>query len=214
MNRTLKSVIEVLFLVIILIVTLIFILPRYTHRWDFINDKTCDPPCLANIIPGVTTQADVLSIVSANKVFGSCNLVDATKDGGIKYIHCQLHKRFMNITLDADRVDGIGIHPYPSYSLQTVIDRFGFPENISCGLVNLPDNSKRVEPILWFDNYSIAVLLPERNADQCVLSPSLKIEMIVYASIDHYRDSKEAAQRLKSIISWQGFKAYPGRDLP
>lgn len=214
MNKIVKIGIGLLILISVLLVLLILILPRFANGWDIINDSTCSPPCLRNIIPGVTTQTEALNIVTANKVFGTCDLIDLTKQGGIKYIHCKTYKRYINITFNDNRVDGIGIHPYPNYSLKKIIDRFGDPEWISCGLVNLPDYPKRVKPILWFDNYSTSVFLPEIDADQCTLSSSLAIETIVYNSIDNYQEKKSATERLNDIMLWEGYKMYPGQDLP
>lgn len=214
MKKIVKLGIGLLLIITVLLVMLILISPRFANAWDFINDKTCAPPCLGNIIPGVTTQTEALNIVSANKAFGTCDLVDLSQQGGIKYIRCQSYKRSMNITLDDDRVTGIGIHPYPNYSLKTIVDRLGYPEWISCGLVNLPDHQKRVKPILWFDKYSTSVSLPEMASDQCALSPTLEIETIVYESVDNYRENKSAIERLKNIMTWEGFRTYPGKDLP
>ena len=214
MNKIIKFGIGFLLIITVLLVMLVLISSRFANGWDFINDKTCAPPCLRNIIPGVTTQTEALDIANANKVFGTCNLIDLTEQGGIKYIHCQSYKRYVNITLDDNRVTGIGIHPYPNYSLKTIIDRLGYPQGISCGLVNLPDYPKRVKPILWFDNYSISVFLPEIAADQCAISPTLDIETIVYDSVDNYQENKNAIGRLKNIMTWGGFATYPGKDLP
>lgn len=213
MSKKVKAVVGLLLLATLLGM-LILALSRFSNRWDFINDKTCTPPCLGNIIPGITTQTEALSIVSVNKAFGVCNYVDMTNQGGIKYIHCQSYKRSMNITLDDDRVDGIGIRPYPNYNLKTIIESIGYPNWISCGFVNLPDAPKRVKPILWFDKYSTTVFLPEIISDTCTLSPMLEIEMVVYDSVDNYRATKSSAERLSNIMSWEGFTTYPGKDLP
>lgn len=213
MNKTIKFGFGFI-LITFLLVLLLLMLPRFANSWDIINDSTCSPPCLRNIIPGVTTQTEALNIVTANKVFGACDLLDQTNQGGIKYIHCKSYKRSINITLDDNRVAGIGIHPYPSYNLKSITERFGDPKWVSCGLVNLPDYPNRAQPILWFDNYSTSVFLPEIDADQCTLSSSLAIETIVYNSIDDYQEKKSAAERLNDFMLWEGYKKYPGQDLP
>ncbi len=214
MNKIIKFGIGLSLLVTFILVLLILILPRFGNNWDIINDKTCAPPCLENITPGVTTQKEALNTVAANKIFGTCDLIDLTKQGGIKYIHCKSYKRYLNITFDDNRVNGIGIHPYPNYSLKSIIDRFGEPEWVSCGLVNLPDYPNRVQPILWFDTYSTSVFLPEIAGDQCSLSSILEIEFIVYELVDNYQEKKNAGERLNNLMPWEGFTKYPGMDLP
>ena len=193
---------------------LVFILPRVIKGYDFFNDKTCSPPCLANIIPGVTTDAEAFKIVSANKNFGSCNLIDQTKQGGTKYIHCQSYKSYIMIGFDKNLVAGIGIHPYPNISIKTIIEKFGYPDGVSCSFVNLPDYPQRVKLILRFDTYFTTVNLPEISGNRCILSADTNIDMVGYGSKDSYEESKRAAARLNDLQSWEGFTTYQGKDLP
>lgn len=201
-------------LAVILMVTIVFILPKVIKGYDFINDKTCAPPCLGNIIPGVTTDRDAFEIASANKHFGSCNLIDQTKQGGTKYILCQSYKSYITISLNNNLVDGFGIRPYPKISINSIIDKFGYPDGVSCGFVNLPDYPRRVRLILWFDAYNSRVVLPDFSGNTCTISKDSIIEIVEYGTKGSYQESRGAAERLGDFQLWNGFTSYTGKDLP
>ena len=199
---------------ILLIVAFVYILPKVIKGYDFLNDGACSAPCLGNIIPGVTTETDALKIAFSNRHFGSCNLIDQTTQGGTKYILCQSYKSYIEIGFSENLVSGITIHPFPEVSVKMIIDKFGDPDGISCGFVNLSDSPMRVKMILWFDQYHAQAYMPEKSADTCTLSGNMIIEMVGYNSNGGYDESRSAAERLMNFELWKGFTNYRGKSLP
>lgn len=209
-----KNRIGFLLLGIMIVVALMFLFSKVIKKYDFLTDRTCALPCLANITPGVTTAEDALKIASDKKSFGSCNLVDQTKQGGYKFIDCQAYKSKIIISLKNNKADGFGIFPYPDIRVKEIFDKFGYPIGVSCGFVNLPDNPQRVKLTLWIDKYYTTVDLPEISGNTCTVSADSKIKSIGFGSKESYEEGKKAALRLNDFQPWVGFSTYQGVDLP
>jgi hypothetical protein len=219
MKKIIKIGISLSFLVILLIVVVEFIFPRVFKSYDFISNKNCTAPCLENIIPGVTTEADAIKNASNNKNLGTCKLKDQSKQPGIPII-CESFLSSIKIGFDKNLVSDIMIIPYPNISVKAIINKFGYPDGVSCFSVNLPDHPKTVGTMLYFDKYQMQVKLTDIAGDTCTIFPNSNIAIVyfgvneIYGTSARYEDSKSAAKRLNFYQRWGGFNSYPGINAP
>lgn len=205
---------SILVLMFIPLLIFIYFLQPFNRTLDFIHDETCASPCLGNIIPGETSENDALKIIQERRSFGFCVYKDLTNKGGIRYINCQSKNVNIDFTLNKGIITTIIIAPNNFIELRTIINKFGYPDGVSCGFINLPEYPNQVDPMLWFDGSLTSIYFPVQDSDNCDFSKIIGAESIIYSSKELYLERKRSAERLKDYMSWKGFIVYPGKDLP
>jgi hypothetical protein len=173
-----------------------------TNDGGFFSDDPCGPPCFFDIIPGISTEEEVLaSVEKFSHIFQNCESYDFTSSGGYRSLVCT----YVTIGYRNSRVGVVGFKPSAQITLQQVIDRYGSPDLFAVGFVNLPEYPPRARAVLFFDQIHTMLYPPDRDGEEFVFSAGTQIISITYLSKAEY----ESTRNIKRNILWKGYGVYP-----
>lgn len=124
------------------------------NKWDggLLSSTPCDAPCFAGIIPGITTELQVMEIIKDNDYFQDCELKDVLNQG--RWISCK--GLIISINRDSQIVEGIGFMSLTKITLEEIIAKFGEPTTVWVAPDGIPE-FPYIVMIVLFENNGIRV---------------------------------------------------------
>ncbi len=165
----------------------------------FLSGEPCGPPCFLGIIPGYSTEIQVVEILRENGLF--CTSYDTEERGGSRGIHCPFG---LNIGFkpDSDIVRGLGFRPSNEITIEEVISKIGEPDGLLVYPGGIPEAPEITIQILYI-NISTRLSLPSEKWPGYLLEPSALITNIAY-SIDY-----DVSIKSNSFYQeWKGYGEY------
>lgn len=166
----------------------------------FLTGDPCSPPCFWGIIPGRTTEADVMGILQEKGVYDSCETWDHRSSGGRKGIRCE---GFV-IDFTDDVVQGIAFAPSLDITAQEVIARYGEPERVATYALGV--HVVTFSASIAYPRICTIVVFPTQKRLPYTLKPSTRVESISY-DIDFCTTSYYEAN--PHWQEWHGYGEYP-----
>ena len=97
----------------------------------FLSEEPCGPPCFWGIVPGETTEDQVVEILQETNVFETCEMFDREDEGGYRGMKCG-SRVFIGFERGGDLVTGVGFNP-SSITVQDIVEKYGEPEGVTVG---------------------------------------------------------------------------------
>ncbi len=167
-----------------------------------LSKKPCGPPCFLGIVPGISTESDVVSISKTFDVLSTCKIYDNRNQGGIKGMQCK--KIYLGFT-DTGLVDGLTYYPSIEITLGRIIEIYGSPSGVDVDRMSLPDSPSRLGMIFWYNNIQTKIFI-EQNGDVVQINSDTPIQKVEYLSKNTYIEEINIFDN--KIIEWKGYGTY------
>ena len=93
----------------------------------FLSQEPCGPPCLYDVTPGITTQAQAMELSQKRDgIFNSCKYIDLTSSGGKSGISCD----HIDMVFQNSLVRGVKYIPSVSITSKQVIETYRSPDRV------------------------------------------------------------------------------------
>lgn len=175
------------------------------NNWDggFFSETPCQAPCFAGIIPGTSTETEVMNLIQEDNYFQNCHLEDRPNQG--RWISCK--GLIININKDNGIADGIGFITLSTFTLADVVAKYGEPLTVWLAVLGTPE-APEYSMIVLFEDKKIRVDLEsqELSTETYLLEPSVKITNIVYYS-------EENSGLTAYLQPWHGYGEYIEDDI-
>ncbi len=168
----------------------------------FLTHKPCGPPCFWGIIPGISSESDVINRSNGNNVLSTCSIFDYRNQGGIRGMLC--NNASIGFTGN-DIVNGVTYYPSDKIMISQIIDVYGIPNGIYVDRISLPDSPSKLGMILWYNQIQTKIFI-DQDGDSIAIKPDTVINRFDYLSRESYDDSWSS--RLDDIINWKGYGVY------
>ena len=167
----------------------------------FLSGEPCGPPCFWGIVPGQTTEAQVIEILKSKGVLTVCDFFNNEAEGGSRGMKCG-SRIFISFRQDSEVIDGIGYDPSVSITAKDVISKYGKPDGVLIIPDGIPEDPYTMFVIVY-SRISTHLRLPRQRGLSYYLEPSTPIENIAYGveygiSIDNHIFYEE----------WRGYGEY------
>ena len=166
----------------------------------FLSNEPCGPPCFFEIVPGVTTKDQAISILQGLEIYAGCHEYDNRQQGGVRGIACQ------NISLglqdDFAIVESVGFTPTQKITVEEATAMYGEPSAILVTDVSYTGNEFVTTMILYYDSINMELVLAEQNSGTFDLMPTTLIVNIGYSDQKAYDLSRRYSQ------VWKGYGTY------
>jgi len=167
----------------------------------FLSAEPCGPPCFFEIVPGVTTKNQAISMLQTWELYMNCQEYDNRKQGGVRGVACQ------NISIglqnDLDIVESVGFQPMQTITIEKVIAKHGEPSGVLVIAEGYPQNNEYVASmLLYYDTIRVTLVLAEQNSGEYSLTPTTTIINIGYSDQKSYDLSRKYSQ------AWKGYTTY------
>jgi hypothetical protein len=166
----------------------------------FLSGEPCGAPCLWDIIPGITNEAQVKHILQAKGVFQACDTVNNEAESGSRGIVCPLMG--VNFQRGSDIVDGVGFSPSQKFTFGQAIEKYGAPNAVLLMVSGRPEEQPRTAMRLYYDDIKTALDLPEQEGVEFDVDPSVQIQAVNYSSEQSYKSFG------LPLLKWKGFGKY------
>jgi hypothetical protein len=171
----------------------------------FLSEKPCGPPCFMGIIPGESSETDVINILKDLNIYSQCELYTDQSDKNHNSYACQ-DFAIVNIGRSSNLVTSLGYQPDDTIRVKEAITKFGPPNHIM--VVNAsPSGLAEVRIILYYDTPPMRISLPDQSGFSYNLSPDITIENIAYLAKSDYDQLIQSLS--KSFLTWKGYSEYP-----
>ncbi len=173
----------------------------------FLTGKPCAPPCLWGIIPGKTTEAEVIGILHEKGIYNFCDLWDRRSSGGLRGITCK-GLFVVDFGVRGDIVQGVGFTPSSPVTLQDVIAKYGEPDWIAIFIFGV--HVFTYEARIAYPHICTIILFSSETKPYYTLKPSTRIQSISY-SVDSCEPSRYVAPDWQK---WRGYGEYWPYNFP
>jgi len=184
-NPVSKSRASVVIIVIVILtyISCASISSSSTSTWDigdggFLSGDPCGPPCFWGIIPGQTTESEVIEILQRKGVYASCEVQISRFQGAGKMIVCGLNFA-IRFSPEGNYVEGINFRPSISFTLRDVVAKYGEPDGVLLYLDGVPEHP-RIDAYLVYLNLLSRLDLPSQKWPGYVIEPSTQVLEITY----------------------------------
>jgi hypothetical protein len=166
------------------------------------SSEPCGPPCFWRIIPGKSTEAEVLQVLKDNQVIDFCKHYNTENESGSRGLTCGFE---INISFQYGQeiVEGIGLRP-EGISLEEVIAFYGDPDGV---LVLSGGTSQEHPPIvvmsLYYDKIQTRIHLPDQEGAEYFVEGLDLITDVSYFDASSYQSMKE-----EQLQRWKGYGNY------
>lgn len=167
----------------------------------FLSHDPCGPPCFWNIIPGVSSEDEVVQILRAKDLSQECQPYNHEAESAGRGISCA-SSIGVSFRKGTKTVEDLGFVPSQKITLEAVIAKLGAPDRVFVVPSGLPEHPRTVM-LLYYDNLKTIVNLAEQDGITFVVQPSLAIKTIGYSDRDSYEASRRFAQ-----YDWKGYVEY------
>lgn len=166
----------------------------------FVSADPCGPPCFFEIVPGITTKNQAISLLQARALYSDCHEYDNREQGGVRGIACS------NISIglqnDFDIVENIGFTPAQTITVEKAITRHGEPSAVLVTDVSYAENEFVTSMILYYDAIKVELVLAEQNSGAFDLTPTTLVANIGYSDEGSYDLNRRYYQ------AWKGYGTY------
>jgi hypothetical protein len=154
----------------------------------FLSGEPCGPPCLWGIVPGETTEAEVVEILEQRGIYAACETRVSKFVEGSKGIDCG-SRVFISFEQGDDRVQGVYFKPSSSITVQEVIAKYGAPDGVLVYPESVPEHP-RISVYLIYSSMLSRLELPTQEWPGYIVEPSTPILSVFYtAQPSDIRDS-------------------------
>lgn len=163
----------------------------------FLSGDPCGPPCFWGIVPGETTEAELMKVLESKGILATCETYNHEERGGLRGINCG-SRIFIGFEHDSEVVRGVGFIPSAALTVEDVIARYGEPD----GVLVFPRGVHVVDIVVmlvYLDMLTWVELPEQRGEEGYVLEASTPVETIKYNI--HFGDSPDN-------IFWRTWKGY------
>ncbi|MBC7228084.1 MAG: hypothetical protein H5T61_12790 [Thermoflexales bacterium] len=169
----------------------------------FLSEEPCGPPCFWGIIPGQTTEAEVIKILQRRGMYATCEVRDFEPEGGERVISCG-SRLIIGFERGSEVVNGIGFSPSLTIAAEEVITKYGEPELVEVG--GLGVHVIDFQLTMAYPGMLTWVRLSLQDKLPYILEPSTRVRNIAYA-VDfgdpcYYEDNPLWKE-------WHGYGEYP-----
>ena len=171
----------------------------------FLSEKPCGPPCFMGIIPGESSETDVISVLKDLNIFSGCEAFINQSDDSEKGYIC---RGLVIVRMDrsSNLVTSIGYQPDDTIHVKEAITKFG-PPNYLMVVNSSPTEIVKIGMILYYDRPPMAIVLPNQGGVSYDLLPDITIENIGYSSKSDYDQLIQSFS--KFFLTWKGYSEYP-----
>jgi hypothetical protein len=142
----------------------------------FLSGEPCGPPCFWGIVPGQTTETEVIEILREKGAFEVCEAFDREAQGGTRGIICP---RFaVGFKRESNVIDDIVFRPSIAITAEEIITKYGEPELVEVG--GLGVHVIRFELTMAYPSLSTWIGFPQQDELPYVLKPTTPVTGIVY----------------------------------
>jgi hypothetical protein len=142
----------------------------------FLSGEPCGPPCFWGIVPGQTTETEVIEILREKGAFEVCEAFDREAQGGTRGIICP---RFaVGFKRESNVIDDIVFRPSIAITAEEIITKYGEPELVEIG--GLGVHVIRFELTMAYPSLSTWIGFPQQDELPYVLKPTTPVTGIVY----------------------------------
>lgn len=143
----------------------------------FLSEEPCGPPCFWGIVPGETTEAEVIEILREKGVFDTCETFDREARGGERGMECG-SRVFISFQQGGDVIQGLGFSPTSTITVQDVVEKYGEPQSVEVGALGV--HVLDYQLILAYPKILTLVRLSLQQEYPYVLEPVTPVKDIVY----------------------------------
>jgi hypothetical protein len=147
----------------------------------FLSEEPCGPPCFWGIVPGETTEAEVVEILQERGVLETCEAFDNEADGGSRGIKCG-SRIVISFERGDDGVQGVGFNPTSMITVQEVVAKYGEPEGVKVGALGVHGMTD-AQLIMVYPIMLTLVRFSIQDEGPYILEPSTPVRNITYAVI-------------------------------
>jgi len=144
----------------------------------FLSGEPCGPPCFWEIVPGQTTEAEVIEILQRRGIYAICETWNSESEGARRGISCG-SRLVISFEQGGDVVAGVGFSPSLSITVEDVIAKYGEPELVEVG--GLGVHVVDFQLTMAYPGILTWVRLPLQDELPYILEPSTGIRNISYA---------------------------------
>ncbi len=149
------------------------------NRWDggLFSETPCQAPCFASIVPGTTTETEVMNIIEDDAYFQNCQLEDIPNRG--RSVSCK--GLIINIDKTDSTVDALGFKTLQQFSIEDVMSKYGEPTMTWVIPMGIPE-APEISMVVAWEEEKISINLEDQEGVAYQLVPSTAVTNIVYYS--------------------------------
>lgn len=169
----------------------------------FLSGTPCGPPCFWGIVPGQTTEEEVIAILGEHEVLAACRFYNREAEGGTRGIHCGPRFQGFGVSFapGSDLVEVISFRTSVTITVQDVIAKYGAPDCIRVMAEGISEHPEVGAGLVYLE--LLAYLgLPSQEDDVYLTMPSTRVEVIAYSELN-VRDLF-----LEDCVTWRGYGEY------
>lgn len=144
----------------------------------FLSGDPCGPPCFWGIVPGQTTEAEVVDILQERGIYEICEARVSKYEEGGKGIDCIL-QIYINLNQGDDLVRSVYFAPSAPITVQEVIAKYGEPDGILVYPEGVPEHP-RISLYIVYSSILSRLELPVQEWPGYVVQPSTPVLSILY----------------------------------
>lgn len=148
----------------------------------FLSEDPCGPPCFWGIVPGETTEGEVIEILQERGIFETCYTIDHEDEGGFRGMDCGLQV-FIDFERGGDLVTGVGFKPTATITAQDVVAKYGEPQGVA--VHDLGVHVIDLQLVMAYPSMLTRVIFPTQRVslpiqEPYILEPSTPVDSIAY----------------------------------
>ena len=162
----------------------------------FLSEDPCAPPCFWGIVPGQSTETEVVEILEQQGIYPSCGAWDLEFRSGNRGIECEHH---VSITFQrgGEIVDVISFSP-SNITVRDAVEKYGGPDSLDVG--GLGTHATDYQMIMHYPQMLMLIRLGYQENLPYVVEPGTHVQRIVYGAIFD--------QGYTLPLEWQGYGEY------
>lgn len=146
----------------------------------FLSEDPCGPPCFWGIVPGETTEAEVIEILQERGVYATCETwVSKFEEGGGRGIDC-MSQVYISFEQGEDLVRSVYFEPSSSIIVQEVIAKYGEPDGVLVYPEGVPEHP-RISLYVVYSSILSRLELPIQEWPGYIVKPSTPVLSMLYA---------------------------------
>lgn len=165
-----------------------------------LSHSPCVAPCFFGVEPGVTLLGEAKSILTSDSVCREPTDFDNESVGGSRGFKCGEWITVSTIP-DGELVGAVGFSTVAPVTVESAVGSLGEPDWVSAIPTGVPEAPK-VVLLLYFDDYSTRLLLPEQDGRGYLLQADTPLERILYMARAEYLASRGTGG------PWTGYGIY------
>ena len=166
------------------------------------SGEPCSAPCLHNITPGITSEKQVLEILSSELDIDikNCERWEKNDNG----IHRGMRCSNIGITFnDSSVVDVVSFQPSQIIAVDGVIKKYGEPDAVAVAAIGPSNRDFDAYMTLFYDKISTVIdLIMQKNSTTYEVNPTTLVRTIGYYDQEEYQSWRQIIQ------SWKGYSIY------